>query len=424
VTGLVDKAPPILTLVIETDAGTYIRSVVPATLLPDGSEIGSAAEAATRGAAAAWGLPDFVFRPGRQPRGSGNRELGDALLIAGSIGAVIQIKARRTPSTDPRRERSWLDAKVAQAVRQASGTIRSLLRSESVALTNERGNEISFQPSGIAWVRVVVLEHPGLDDYLPRADAVVLLRGDWEFLFDQLRSTYAVVEYLHRVKGEEPVDIGLESLRYYQLAAADAATAPSDLDSRLAAFAPDQLSGPLLPQEPVGRGEERFHIVFRAIQEDVAISPTPAGVAGADMHRVLAAIDAMPVAFCAKLGETLIRWLEEVALVRAPAITWRLRIHVWPDRPLLLFAAASRIGPTVQNAFAAWVTLRHQELVDRFPERDAIETVGVLLTPRTDGVRPWDTTMVATRGAQGLSKEDRALFEEAWGKFGERRPPS
>jgi hypothetical protein len=410
-------------MVVETQTGTFIRNVMPATLLPEDSEIGGAAEEATRGAAAAWGLPDFIFRPERQPRASGHRELGDALLLVGDIGATIQIKARRSASTDVERERSWLDQKVIQAARQASGTVRSLMRTDDLILTNERGNKVDVRPSTLRWVKVVVLEHPGLDDYLPLADAVVLLRGDWEFLFDQLRSSYAVVEYLHRVSAEGPVALGLEPLRYYQLAAADAATPPSEVDMRMAAFASNQMSGPLLPQQPVGSGEDRFHVVFRAILEDIAISPPPAAATRADMLAALAAVDSMPVIYRSKLGKTLIEWLDEVSKVRKPAITWRFRIHTWPDRPLLLFAAASRYEPAIQAAFASWVTLRHQEFIERLPERADVRTVGVLLTPRTDGARPWDTTMVATRGEQGLSTEDRDLFERAWGKLGERRAP-
>lgn len=416
-------AAPQLTLVIETDRGAYIRTVMPASVLPGDREVGGATEDATRGTAARWGLPDFVFRPSRQLRGSGQREIGDALLLVGQRGAAIQIKARHAPSTDAARERSWLDRKIDQATRQARGTIRSLLASQDMSLTNERGMAVSVRPADVAWRRVIVLDHPGLDDYLPKPGAVVLLRRDWEFLFDQLRSTYAVVEYLHRVSDGDPVPLGLEPVRYYELAEADAATAPSELDERLAMFASNEMSSPLLPRQPVGHGEDRMQVVVRAVLEDIAISSPPAGRNAADMLGVLAAVDAMPVAYRAELSRTMLQWLDEVARVREPAITWRFRIHTWPDRPLLLFAVSSRYEPAIQTAFASWVSLRHQEFLELFPERSDIQTVGVLLTPRMDGSRPWDTTMVATRGDQGLSADERALFEQAWGRLGERRVP-
>lgn len=48
---------------VETPTGTFIRTIQPATLLPEGGARGPAAEAATRGAAAFHGMPDFVFHP-------------------------------------------------------------------------------------------------------------------------------------------------------------------------------------------------------------------------------------------------------------------------------------------------------------------------------------------------------------------------
>lgn len=414
---------PTLTLLVETATGTYRRTVRPATVLPTDREIGGAAEDATRGAAAAWGMPDFVFRSALRGRGSGRREIGDALLVVGPLGAAVQIKARQAPAIDPHRERSWLDKKIGQALRQAAGTIRALRRADQVILSSERGNDVAIRAAGVDWVRIVVLEHPGVDDYRPEGGAVVLLRRDWEFLFDQLRSTYAVIEYLHRVSGDDPIPLGLEPLRYYELAAADAATAPSELDKRLEALVTNRLSGPLLPQQPIGRGDDRFHIVFRAVLEDIALSRPPPDSEYWDMLEILAALDAMPVGYRAELGRTLVDWLDEVATVRKPAIMWRFRVHSWPDRPLLLFAAASRHEPLVQTAFSAWVSLRHQEFIELIPERSDIITVGVLLTPRRDGSRPWDITMVSTRGDQEITPEDRALFESTWGKLGERRPP-
>jgi hypothetical protein len=68
---------------VKTRTGTFIRTIRPATLLPEGVARGPEAEAATRGAAAFYGLPDFVFHPALERRGPGVREIGDALLVAG-----------------------------------------------------------------------------------------------------------------------------------------------------------------------------------------------------------------------------------------------------------------------------------------------------------------------------------------------------
>ena len=44
----------------------------------------------------------------------------------------------------------------------------------------------------------------------------MLMRRNWEFLWDQLRSATAIVDYLNRVAAdeEEPLELGAESNRY------------------------------------------------------------------------------------------------------------------------------------------------------------------------------------------------------------------
>jgi hypothetical protein len=56
----------------------------------------------------------------------------------------------------------------------------------------------------------------------------VLLRRDWEFLFEQLKSTRAVLGYLERVAGEA-WELGREAARYFRLAQADEAAEPSPI---------------------------------------------------------------------------------------------------------------------------------------------------------------------------------------------------
>ena len=61
--------------------------------------------------------------------------------------------------------------------------------------------------------------------------------------------------------------------------------------------------------------------------------------------------------------------------------------------------------------------LRHQEFIERIPERSDALTVGVLITPRSGGGRLWDTTTVSTSGDQNLDAADRAQIERAWGSW-------
>lgn len=403
---------------VETSNGVFLRSVRPATVLPEGRPSGYAAEDATRHAAAFWGLPDFVFRPAQRSRGSATREVGDAILVVGTVAASVQVKARHAITSNETKERSWLDKNIRQATRQAQGTIRNLKSGVDATLVNERGRQVAIKVQEKTWLLVVVLDHPGIEGYLPIGPAVILLRRDWEFLFEQLKSTYAVMEYLRRVSGDDSVPLGDEAVRYYQLAGADAATPPSPVDTRLAQFGPGW-SAPLLPQAPAGHDDIRHHSLLRAVLEDIATAHLPDGMQPADMLDVLAAIDAAPVAYRAELGKAWRSWLREVADPPSGETTWRFRSLIGQDRPYLLFAAATRHSALVQEAFGAYVSLRHQQHIELMPERGELMTVGILLTPRGDELGPWDTTVIATQGDQGLDKDQRAAFEGLWGKMGE-----
>ena len=60
------------------------------------------------------------------------------------------------------------------------------------------------------------------------------------------------------------------------------------------------------------------------------------------------------------------------------------------------------------------VTLRHQQMYEALGDDDDLLTVGLLLTPRNDGRRPWDTTLAAVRGDLELNAEYRQELEELW----------
>jgi hypothetical protein len=79
----------------------------------------------------------------------------------------------------------------------------------------------------------------------------------------------------------------------------------------------------------------------------------------------------------------------------------------------LAFAAASTFSEAHQWAFSTWVQLRHHEL-QQITGDMSLTTVGVLLTPRGDGSRPWDTTVSAVRGDLRLSDDEAAQYRELW----------
>lgn len=401
-----------ISIEVRTPQGVFLRWVMPATLLPEGVERGPAAEVATRGAAAHWGLPDFVFHPAQERRGTRRREIGDAIIVAGQLGASVQVKARQTPGDDADRERSWLMRKAEEGTRQATGTIRRLRYPGPTRLENLRGHTVRLHGRAIEWVPVVVLDHPGLgEDLVIGGEAVVLLRRDWEFLFEQLKSTVAVVEYLHRVAPMDPVALGMESLRYYEIANADANATPTPMDPAFAVLAMRSASVPFLPLQPAEYGT-----IIRSILEDIASVPIDGfDEAGASYRlQMLAAIDSAPIATRREMGETIMEWLEQVQQAPAPQVWWRFRHYVWFDRVHLILAVTNVNAPEMREAFGYLVQLRHVERLELAPSQIVTMTVGVLLQPRHDGVLPWDTTAAMTEGEIRLDPEFRAAAERIW----------
>lgn len=403
----------LITIEVDTPQGVFVRTVLPATVLAEGVERGPAAEAATRGAAAHWGLPDFVFHPFVERTGTRQREVGDALLITGRRGASVQVKARQTPSDDPERERTWLTRKAADGTRQATGTIRRLRYPQPTRLENLRGDVLSIRGRDVEWVPVVVLDHPGIaEDLVVGGEAVVLLRRDWEFLFEQLQSTVAVVDYLLRVAPMEPVALGMESLRYYNLAQADAAADATPADPAFADLAMRDESTPILPLQPAESAN-----LIRWILEDVAAVPTVALDEARSRHRLelLGAIDSAPIATRATMAATIFEWLEQVQQAPPPAIWWRFRHYLYFGRVHLIVGVTNLNEEALRDAFGYLIQLRHVERIERSPTQAGMMTVGVLLQPGGDGGRPWDTTAGMIEGAVTLDPEIRAGAERIWG---------
>ena len=139
------------------------------------------------------------------------------------------------------------------------------------------------------------------------------------------------------------------------------------------------------------------------------------------MIEVLGAVDTLPVGYRTELGETLMSWLHDVINVADDHTRWRFRHMEDADRPHLIFAAASRWDKAVHWGFMGYVTLRHQQLFERLDGPEAHLSVGILLTPRYDGLRPWDTTLGAARGDMELEETYRLQLEKLWPTPEQRR---
>ena len=382
---------------------------------------GHAAEEAIHDAAALWGLPDFTYRPALRKVGSGTRELGDGTIIVRNQGVIIQVKSRQQPSLDAEKERRWMRKQIERGLSQAHGSIR-LLCTQPTQLTNARGTSVNVDGKHLDWLIAIVVDHPAPPDGVipPVAcksiSAVVLLRRDWEFLFEQLKSTHAVVEYLQRVAGE-PIELGDEPVRYHELAAADAQALPETLDPSVGDG--EVISTPLLPLEPVASEDLEAHLMVRGIFEDIATTTLQASSED-DRLRTLGELDRLHVGQRAQIGRYLFDALEDVAKVREPEVKWRLRrLAAGPGRAHLAFGTCSHFSEDLQHAFSAWVQLRHHEHGRATGAAD-MTTVGVLLTPRSDGRRPWDTTTCAVAGDLRLTADQLTAYRQLWGPAGTR----
>jgi hypothetical protein len=407
-----------LTLLVETAAGPMLRRIASASPLRKGPGQGHAAEEATHEAAAVWGLPDFVYRPSVVQVGGGVRELGDGIVIAGDTAMVLQVKRREAPSQRPDRERSWILKNAEQGLSQAAGTIRQLDR-ESATLTSLRGRSIEIVGSEYRWISIVVIDHdePPSDvvvSLVSEKPAVVMLRRDWEFLFEQLKSTSAVVGYCVRVAGDSH-ELGLEPARYYQLARADHEAPHEEIDPRLVVPGHPVISSPALPLAPAASDDAKAHAMVRSVLEDIALTRLTKATEE-KMLRVLAELDRLPVGSRAVFGRFLIDAITEAIDSTDERTVWRYKsLRGNEGQAHLAYGACNKpLNEDTQGAFHLWVRLRHHEVVSVTGDFENLTTVGVLLTPRDDEHRPWDTTVAAVSGDMGYSASDVASLRELW----------
>lgn len=296
-------------VIVETDDGPIMRTVQPASPLPQGEHRGIAAESAARRSAAIWGLPDLIFEPLEDPRGDSVREVSDGIAFLGHRALMIQSKSRTELSESSQRETQWLDKNIARAIRQASGSIRTLQRSPR-RMQNRRGRHVLIGKEALQWLTVVLIDHDRIPEgYVPSMinglDAAVLTRRDWDFLFEHLRSTSWVADYLRRVAGE-PIELGHEPARYYELALADKTATPAGRPG----WAPDgshSASSPRAPLRPAGEEDTNAHFMLRVIQEDIARTDIPEEQEWRRLTALLH-LDRVPLGMRTELGTRLIQY--------------------------------------------------------------------------------------------------------------------
>lgn len=416
-----DEAGALMLLTVA--GGMAVGRAIPEASVPaPGMPIGPASEDATLAAASRWGLPDFVYRPRTLLKGSGRREIGDGTIISGGLGISLQVKARENPTNDPERERRWLTKKALAAGKQAVGTRRTSLALPQVQLTNERGREIHFDGSVIDWVVVVILDHPAppTDVHVAlelRVPSLVLLRRDWDFLWDHLRSASAIVDYAHRVAGTESRELGSEAVRYFELSRADEIASPGTPQQWMTSWGATIFTGPQLPADPVAIGDEAGHAVFQNILKDIATSPFQ-GDEG-DRLRILALIDRFAPGSRAELGRLLLKRLDQCLLTPPDETRWHHRTVLMDRGRLhLAFSVCSTLTGYHNRMHNDWLLFRRYEMLQHaeFGSADLPWSVGVLLTPRPDGDRFWDTTVVATDQPVEFDSEHLRVLEDLFSR--------
>ncbi len=164
--------------------------------------------------------------------------------------------------------------------------------------------------------------------------------------------------------------------------------------------------------------------MVRTVLEDIALTRVTRSQES-DVLRMLAELDRLPVGSRALFGQFLIDAIAEAKNSSDDAVVWRYRsMRGNLGQAHLAFAACNKpFGPEIENAFQLWVRLRHHEVVWVTGDHEKLMTVGVLLTPRPDGSRPWDTTTAAVSGDMGFSNEEVEILRELWPRRGPPEEP-
>lgn len=386
-----------------------IMRVPPARQLEE-DRTGAAVERVAAASANHWGLPDFVFGSKQVAKGrNGTRELGDRLIRVGEFLLSVQVKSRHAKPVHPEEERGWIERNAARALRQGAGTLRTL-RNAPENLDSERGHPVYTDPQELSCVVVALIDHPKpprdliVDLARTKQPSVVLLRREWDFLFTQLRSTYAVAAYLHRV-ADKPNVLGMEATRYFDLAQKDAYGSSKH---------PTHPSHGLLAVLPPNPEDEDAYALIKGLYEYLATAH--AFDSEEERFRVLTAVDSLPLLARTHAGRTVIDSEQHFAEHRELSNQWQM-CSAWAQQQHVQLSIAVYSDPVSAAAlaeFQRWVRWRHHQLSEELSCIEKALTVGILRCSPADGHSHPTTHALLVRGKSDVSSDELTEMKCSW----------
>lgn len=411
-----------LDLPVHVGRRTFNRTVRAATPLSANVNQGAAAEVATYGAAALWGVADFVFKAAPQIKGRGVREVGDSLIVLQHVGVVVQVKRRPAATTSPDRETNWIHKAVVKAEKQALGSIRTL-QTEKVPAVSGRGEVVTFEPDHRRWISVIIIDHDHIPQNLaPQLDSksvVVMSRRDWEFLFSQLKSTHAVVNYLLMILEDniETRCLDAETGRYMELAELRPPSwmPPTAEEGRYYTDGRTQAGNNFpLSEDSVDLEALTF---YRSIIEDAAIYPTD----WITRYTILNLLDSLPMHPRVMLARDILKLMKRVRrwhvrFRRLPLAFSRLRIS--PEYPQFAVSVSGRDLKIFQALYHRFAVYEHHKMlaVDGF--KVPLTTIGLGIVAQPHEPEGWQTSLGILSHTDPLTgnqfEELRLAFGPQW----------
>ncbi|PPF61587.1 hypothetical protein C5E11_14830 [Clavibacter michiganensis] len=167
---------------------------------------------------------------------------------------------------------------------------------------------------------------------------------------------------------------------------------------------------------PAGTDDDEAHGMFRIVLEDLATTDFEDEKID-DVQKALGSLDTLPVGHRSELGRILLDTLQAFDRLGSESVNWRFRSYLaGPDTVQLGFGVCSTFNESIKLSFRNWVLLRHHERGVRVGSAEGLNSIGVLLTPRHDGLRDWDTTMFVVAGDVGLDEEELSPLKEFWNR--------